>query len=159
IVVEMAMQDVELVRPLAHLFEHHDVQRIGIPDRAVETQRTRPRRFELCRRDGIATGIQGYLMTERDEFLGQPVHDALGPAVELWWNSLGKWRDLRNPHDRLPHGCLDCRKLVAPCTAKAGSQRNKSRTAKSFRVLFLCGAGTNHHVCSRLQISRKNPGL
>src|SRR5689334_5451257 len=44
-------------------------------------------------------------MTERHQLLGQPVHDPLGPAIELWWNGLGEWRDLRNPHDRLLHGC------------------------------------------------------
>src|SRR5690349_13774923 len=77
-------------------------------------------------------------MTERHQLLGQPVHDPLGPAIELWWNGLGEWRDLRNPHDRLLHGC----------------QPNKSQTAKTFRDLFLRNAGTYSELCRRLSISR-----
>ena len=50
IIVEMEVQKIELfiVAFLPHTLQHHHMQRIGIPHRAVEAQRFRPRCVEFC---------------------------------------------------------------------------------------------------------------
>ena len=63
------MQDVEFVRALAHVLQHHHVQRVRVADRAVEPQRPRPDRLELRRSARIAAREQGHLVPERDQLL------------------------------------------------------------------------------------------
>ena len=67
IIVEMEVQEVEflVVTFLADAFQHHHVQRIGVANRAVETQRLRPGRVEFRRGPRIAAGEQGDVMSQR----------------------------------------------------------------------------------------------
>jgi len=42
IVIEMKVQHIEIMSPLANSLEHGHMQRIGVADRAIETQCLRP---------------------------------------------------------------------------------------------------------------------
>src|SRR5215831_10702420 len=66
IVIEVKVQQVEIVSPLADLLEHGDVQRIRIADRTVQTQCLRPKCLEVGRGVRIAAREQDHVMSERD---------------------------------------------------------------------------------------------
>ena len=94
------MQEVEflVVAFLPHALQHHHVQRVGIAHRAVEPQRLRPGRIEFRRGLGIAAGEQGNVVSQRHQFLGQPVHDPFGAAIQFGRNGLRQWGNLRDAH-------------------------------------------------------------
>ena len=98
IIVEVEVQEVEIGGAPVDALQHHHVQRVGVAHRAVEPQRPRPRRFELRRRHRIAAGEQRHVVTERDQFLGQPGYHPLGAAIELGRDSLGQRRNLCDVH-------------------------------------------------------------
>ena len=52
----------------------------------------------LRRSAAIPAGKQRHLMAERDQFLGQPLNDAFGSAIELRRNGFGQRRDLGDVH-------------------------------------------------------------
>ena len=107
IVIEMEVEEVEffVVTFLADPFQHHHVQRVGIADRSVEAQRLRPGRVEFRRGLGIAAGEQGDVVSQCDEFFGQPVHDPFGAAVQFGGNSLRQRGNLRDAHSLV--SCFD----------------------------------------------------
>ena len=92
------MQEVELGRTPKHALEHHHVQGVGVANRFVVAYRPRPRRVEPRRGAGIAARKQRYLVTERDQLVGEPVDDALRAAIELRRNGLGQRSDLGDVH-------------------------------------------------------------
>jgi hypothetical protein len=108
IIIEMEVQEVEflIVAFLPHALQHHHVQRVGIADGSVEAQRLRPGRIEFCRRLRVAAGEQRDVVSQRYEFLGQPVHHPFGAAVEFGWNSLRQRRDLRDAHFSVSSGLM-----------------------------------------------------
>src|ERR1035437_347703 len=100
IVVEVKMQKVELfiVAFLSYALQHHYMQRVGIADRSVEAQGFRPCRVELRRGLRITTGEQRDVVSQRYQFLGQPVYHPLGSAIKLGGNSLRQRGNLRDAH-------------------------------------------------------------
>ena len=94
----MEVQEIEFIRLASDLLQHGHVQRVRVADRTVEAQRSRPERFKLRRGARVAACEQRHVMTERDQFLDEPLHDALGPSIELRWNRLGQRSDLGNAH-------------------------------------------------------------
>jgi hypothetical protein len=102
VIVQVEVQDIEITGPAAHPLQHQHVQRIGVPDRSAQAQRLIPHRLEGCGRDRIAAREQCHLVTERDQFLGQPVNDAFGAAVKLRRNRFGQRRNLGNAHSPPP---------------------------------------------------------
>ena len=100
------MQEVEflVVTFPPHPFQHHHMQRVGIAHRAVEAQRLRPGRVKFRRGLGIAAGEQRDVVSQRHQFLGQPVHHPFGAAIKFGWNSLRQRSNLRDAH--LTVSCL-----------------------------------------------------
>jgi hypothetical protein len=98
IVVQMEMNEVERIRLLAYALEHQHVQRVRVPHRAVEAQRPRPWRFEPCRSAGVAAGKQCDVMSECNQFLGQPMNDPFGASLQLWRDRFGQRRNLSDVH-------------------------------------------------------------
>ena len=96
----MEVQKVELfiVAFPPHALQHHHVQGVGIAHGAVEAQRLWPRCVEFRRRLGIATGKEGNVVSQRNQFFGQPVHDPFGAAVQFRGNSLRQRGNLRDAH-------------------------------------------------------------
>src|SRR5262245_49087730 len=94
VIVEMEMENVEVLRPVANVLQHHNVQGIGISDRPVETQGFWPHRFQLGRRMRIAAGKQRDVMTECHKFFGQPRDYPLGTSVEFWRNCFSQRTNL-----------------------------------------------------------------
>lgn len=101
-IVEMEVQDIETAREPAHALEHGDVQRHRIAHRVVETQRTRPCRFELCRGARVAAGEQRHVMAEGHKLFREPGNDALGASVQFRWDGLGQRCNLRDSHETPP---------------------------------------------------------
>ena len=64
IVIEMKVQQIEIVSPLANSLEHGDVQCIWVADRAVQTQCLRPTWFQVGRSSRIAACEQDHFMPE-----------------------------------------------------------------------------------------------
>src|SRR5262249_42310249 len=75
IIIEMKVQQIELVSPLANALEHGHVQRIRVADRAVQTQCLRPTCLQLGGGLRIAAREQDDVMSERNELVGQPRND------------------------------------------------------------------------------------
>ena len=98
IIVEMKMQKIELAGTLIDALEHQHVQRVGIADRTIEPQCTRPYGFEPRRGDGIPAGEERYFVAECDQFLREPRHDALGSPIKLGRDRLRQGCDLGNMH-------------------------------------------------------------
>ena len=97
-VVDVGMDDVELVLAAVDQLDQAIVGRHPIRDRGIKPQRLVPHRRERGGGDGVATGEQGHIVSHRDEFLGQRVDNALGPAVELGGDGFKQRRYLRNTH-------------------------------------------------------------
>src|SRR5262249_1874472 len=74
------------------------MQRIRIADRAIQTQGLRPTCLEVGRRLRIATREQNNVMSERNQFVGQPRNNALGASIKLGRNGLGQRGYLRDLH-------------------------------------------------------------
>jgi len=104
IIIEMKVQQIEIVSPLANLLEHGHMQRIGIADRAIQTQGFRPTCLEVGRRFRIAAREQDDVMSERDQFVGQPRNDALGASIKLGRNGLSQRSYLRDLHATILSG-------------------------------------------------------
>ncbi len=100
IIIEMAMQKIEIGRRAKNPLEHHHVQRIGIAHRTVKPQRPGPDGFEPGRSHRIPAGEQRHLVAERDQFFRQPGHHALGAAIQLRRDSFGQRRNLCDMHRR-----------------------------------------------------------
>src|SRR6266702_8282013 len=83
IVIEMEVQQIEIVSPLANSLEHGDVQCIWVADRAVQTQCLRPTCLQVGRGLRIAAREQDNVMSKRNQFVGQPRNNTLGASVEL----------------------------------------------------------------------------
>ena len=126
IVVEMEVQDIELLCLSTHALQHGHVQRVGVAHRAVETQRLRPHRLELCRRPGIPAREQRDVMAERDQLLGQPGDHPFGAAIQPGRNRLGQRRYLRNMHAKNPFRWSDQPGPQRP-SCKSGSTRIPQR--------------------------------
>src|SRR4030081_2737763 len=79
IIVEVKMQKVELfiVAFLSYAFQHHHMQGIGIPNRSVEAKGLGPCSFKSRRGLGITAGEQRDVVSQRYQFLGQPVYHSL----------------------------------------------------------------------------------
>ena len=92
------MDEIELGGALIDPLEHDHMQRIGIADRTIEPQCTRPYRVELRRCHRAAAGKQRYLMAERNQPLRQPRNDPLGPAIKLGRDRFRQRRDLGDMH-------------------------------------------------------------
>ena len=68
----MKVQHVEIMSPLANLLKHGHVQRIGVADRAVETQCLRPACLQVGRSLRMSAREQYDVMSECNQFVGQP---------------------------------------------------------------------------------------
>ena len=118
IVVEMEVQEVEflVVAFLPHALQHHHVQRVGIAHRSVEAQRLRPGRVEFRRGLRIAAGEQRDVVSERDQFLGQPVHHPFGAAIKLGGDSLRQRSNLRDAHRIYLYGMPTASRFECPAS-------------------------------------------
>src|SRR5262245_24571197 len=74
------------------------MQRVGIADRSVKAERSRPKGVELCRRAGVSACKQRYIVTERNQFLNEPINNPLRSAIELGRNGFGQRGNLGNQH-------------------------------------------------------------
>src|SRR6266545_1891559 len=72
IVIEMEVQQIKIVSPLANSLEHRHVQCVWVADRAVQTQCLRPTWFQVGRSSRIAACEQDHFMPEGDQFVCQP---------------------------------------------------------------------------------------
>src|SRR5438477_8882737 len=70
-------------------------------------------------------------MTERDQFLDEPVHDPLGSTIKLWRNRLGQRSDLGNAHEEPPSICESPMPPIS--TTFTMRQKNSDRQANFFR--------------------------
>src|SRR5215472_13618934 len=98
IVIEMKVQQIEIMSPLANSLKHGDMQRIRVADRAVQTQCLRPTCLQVGRSLRIAACEQDNVMPERNQFVGQPRNNALGSCMEPQRNGLSKKSYLRDLH-------------------------------------------------------------
>src|SRR5579871_4100825 len=103
IIVEMEMEEVEflIVAFLPDAFQHDHVKCIGIADRSVKAQCSRPRCVKFGAGARIAAGKKRDLVSECDKFLGQPMYHPLGSAIKPGWNRLRQRSYLRDAHLRL----------------------------------------------------------
>src|SRR5262249_30875102 len=116
IVIEMKVQQIEIMSPLADSLEHGDMQRIRVADRAVKTQCLRPTCLQVGRCLRIAARKQDNVMPERNQFVGQPRNNALGASIKLRRNGLSQRGYLRDLHAQ---SCLEIRLGFARCNGKA----------------------------------------
>ena len=79
--IDMEVQDVEVVGPLAHAIEHQHVIGNRIPDAGVEPQCLGHAGNEIGGRDRIAACKQRHLVAERHQLFGQIGDDPLGAAI------------------------------------------------------------------------------
>src|SRR5262249_18519063 len=112
IVIEMKVQQIEIMSPLANSLEHGDMQRIRVADRAVKTQCLRPTCLQVGRGLRIAAREQDNVMSERNQFVGQPRNNALGASIKLRRNGLSQRGYLRDLHAQ---SCLEIRLGFARC--------------------------------------------
>src|SRR5262249_18303201 len=98
IVIEMKVQQIEIMSPLANSLKHGDMQRIRVADRAVKTQCLRPTCLQVGRGLRFAAREQDNVMSERNQFVGQPRNNTLGASIQLGRNGLGQRRYLRDLH-------------------------------------------------------------
>src|SRR6266567_261587 len=96
IVIEMEVQQIKIVSPLANSLEHRHVQCVWVADRAVQTQCLRPTCFQVGRSLRIAACEQDHFMPECDQLVRQPRNDTLGASVELGRNRLSQRSYLRD---------------------------------------------------------------
>src|SRR5215468_7979728 len=115
IVIEMKVQQIEIVSPLANSLEHGDMQRIRVADRAVKTQCLRPTCLQVGRGLRIAAREQNNVMSERNQFVGQPRNNALGASIKLRRNGLSQRGYLRDLHAQ---SCLEIRLGLARSTTR-----------------------------------------
>jgi hypothetical protein len=94
IVVQVKMHEIEIGRAPMHALEHHYVQGVRVAHRFIVAYRPRPRSVELRLGARVAACEQRHLVTERNQFVGEPVDDALRAAIELRRNRLGERSDL-----------------------------------------------------------------
>src|SRR5690348_8772690 len=113
----MEMEEVELlfVTFLTHALQHHHMQRVGIADRAIKTQRFWPSCVKFCRSLRISAGEQRHIVPERHQLLRQPMHHSLGAAIESGWDSLRQWSYLRAAHISLSFFAI---MEICPCSAR-----------------------------------------
>ena len=90
--------EVEFSRALQHPFDHQEVGREVIHNRALEAQRLPAYRNQRRRRARVAAGEEGNLMTKSHELVSQIRNDALCAAIKLWRHAFVKGRYLGNPH-------------------------------------------------------------
>src|SRR5499433_3897313 len=91
-------------------------QRIRVADRAVKTQCLRPTCLQVGRGLRIAAREQDNVMSERNQFVGQPRNNALGASIKLRRNGLSQRGYLRDLHAQ---SCLEIRLGFARCNCKA----------------------------------------
>ena len=96
----MEVQKVEflIVAFLSYALQHHHMQRVGIANGPVEAQRLRPCRVKFRRGLGIAAGEQRDIISQRYQFLGQPVYHPFGATIKLRGYSLRQRSNLRDAH-------------------------------------------------------------
>ena len=154
IVVEVEVQEIEFVGALPDLLQHQHVQRVRIADRAVEPQRPRPRRFELRRCARIAAGKQRHVVTERDQFLGQPVTRRVRCRRTVSAGSLPSAARLEQC--ALKYSCYECCKPPSQPRFKARTSR-KSRQTTSFRAMRRNFASRNFELTSNFAEVWRSP--
>src|SRR5215470_1701468 len=98
IIVQMEMKEIEFVRSPPHPLQHQHMQCVGISHRSVQAQRPRPRRLKPCRGARVRAGVQCDIMSEGNEFLGQPINDPLSSAIQLRRDGFGQRRNLSDLH-------------------------------------------------------------
>ena len=96
--IDVEMQDVELIGAARDLVEHQHVIGDDIADVGLEPQGAGNARHKLGRRDRIAAREQRHVVPELDQFLGEVVNDAFGPAVGFRGNAFNQRRNLGNTH-------------------------------------------------------------
>src|SRR5215470_14459903 len=126
IVIEMKVQQIEIVSPLANSLEHGDMQRIRVADRGVKTQCLRPTCLQVGRGLRIAAREQNNVMSECNQFVGQPRNNALGASIKLRRDGLSQRGYLRDLHAQ---SCLETRlgfasRVEPDRTARCGPSRD-----------------------------------
>jgi hypothetical protein len=96
--VDVEMEQVELVRPLAHLVEHQQIIGDHIAHRGGEPKRRTRAGCEFRRGQRVAAGKQSHIMALPDEFFGQIRNDPLGASIIGRWHAFDWGSDLRDPH-------------------------------------------------------------
>src|SRR5215813_2213739 len=94
----MEMDKVILIRTLSYSLQHGHMQRVRIPDRAVDAKRSRPYRLKSRGRDRVATGVQCDVVSEGDQLFGEPMNHTLCTAIKLRRYGLRQRRNLGNVH-------------------------------------------------------------
>ncbi len=91
----MEMQNVEMRRAAADLFQHCDVMGKEILNFRIELSATSQTGHQLgtCKR--IAAGKKGHVMAQPYEFFGQAMDDSLRASVKLRRDAFCKGCDLR----------------------------------------------------------------
>jgi hypothetical protein len=99
--VDVEVEDVELIRHLAHAVEHQHVIRDGIPHVGVEAQRDRHATHQVRAGNRIAAGKQRDVVTLPDQFVGKIGNDTLATTIQPRRHALHERRDLCNFHEFL----------------------------------------------------------
>ena len=88
-IVDVKVNDVEFVasNQFDDLVEHHKMMRELIDTPFVESQRPRAARNKPCICDRITASEQSDIVTLVNQLLGEIRNDALGTAIELWWDA------------------------------------------------------------------------
>ena len=90
----MAVKDVELGSGFRDRIQLGGIGGKGVGSRPVQANGAGNDGNELAARDRIAACKQCHVVTERDQLLRKPTDDALGAAIQLRWDTLGKGRHL-----------------------------------------------------------------
>ena len=88
-IVDVKVNDVEFVasNQFDDLVEHHKMMRELIDTPFVESQRSGTARNKPCICDRITASEQSDIVTLVNQLLGEIRNDALGTAIELWWDA------------------------------------------------------------------------
>jgi hypothetical protein len=79
--IDVKMQDVEVLRALAHLVDHQHEVRNGVAHRRIEAERARATGNQLCAGDGVPAREQRHVVAEPDKSFGQIGNDPLSAAI------------------------------------------------------------------------------
>ena len=95
----MKMKDVEFLRALSYLVNHHHEVRRGVAHRTIEAKRTVATRSQLGAGDGVPARKERHIVSKPDKFFRQVGNDPFGAAVETRRNAFYQRGNLCDFHN------------------------------------------------------------
>jgi hypothetical protein len=97
-VIRVKVYDVELPGLAANQFHQPDVVWQRLPAIRIAPKGTLTSRRQGCAGLGIATGEQGDIMAELNQFFGEPGNNSFRSAIEFRRHAFVEWRYLCDSH-------------------------------------------------------------